>query len=319
MLKTILLLILIQILPTSLFVMRVSAAQTANIDQIQIEPVIIHKTLVWPDGTRYVGGVSQGKRWGKGTIFWTDGTRFIGTFTNDLRNGPGTMILEDGTIYRGYFKNDSLVDEPAARNKKPTTVQQNVAITPLVEPLIEPLVKPTAKAQPNSIQVKPASTGSTAIKTAATKIATTDPTGIALTDIALTDIALTNKAPLNLTPTNKDSARSITEAKAMMDLWAAAWSEKNIGQYLAYYSADFTVPGNLSRKQWEKLRRSRITKPKSIDVFLVYDNFAVSADGQVEIEFNQVYNSNLFSDQSRKRVALKKEGEFWLIMKETNL
>ena len=58
------------------------------------EPVT--KTLVWPDGTRYVGGVLDGKRSGKGTIFWQDGTRFVGQFENDMRNGPGTMILPDG-------------------------------------------------------------------------------------------------------------------------------------------------------------------------------------------------------------------------------
>jgi len=75
------------------------------------EPVT--KTLVWPDGTRYVGGVLDGKRSGKGTIFWQDGTRFVGQFENDMRNGPGTMILPDGTVYTGFFKNDELVDTEA--------------------------------------------------------------------------------------------------------------------------------------------------------------------------------------------------------------
>ena len=67
------------------------------------------KTLIWPDGTRYVGGFENGKRTGRGTIFWQEGSRFIGYFENDMRNGPGTMILPDGTVYRGYFKDDKLV------------------------------------------------------------------------------------------------------------------------------------------------------------------------------------------------------------------
>ena len=67
------------------------------------------KTLLWPDGTRYVGGIVNGKRTGRGTIFWQEGSRFIGYFENDMRNGPGTMILPDGTVYRGYFKDDKLV------------------------------------------------------------------------------------------------------------------------------------------------------------------------------------------------------------------
>ena len=68
------------------------------------------RTLVWSDGTRYVGGVLDGKRSGKGTIFWQDGTRFVGEFENDKRNGPGTMIMPDGTIYSGIFSNDQLIE-----------------------------------------------------------------------------------------------------------------------------------------------------------------------------------------------------------------
>lgn len=82
-----------------------------------------NRTLLCPDGTRYVGGVKDGKRAGKGTIFWQDGTRFIGNFANDQRNGPGTMILPDGSVYNGYFSNDVLVDPP---NKGST---DNVAAT----------------------------------------------------------------------------------------------------------------------------------------------------------------------------------------------
>ncbi len=48
----------------------------------------VTKVMAWPDGTRYVGGVLNGERAGKGTIFWQDGTRFIGQFENDMRNGP---------------------------------------------------------------------------------------------------------------------------------------------------------------------------------------------------------------------------------------
>ena len=44
------------------------------------------QTLMWPDGTRYVGEVLDGKRSGRGTIFWPDGTRFVGSFRNDLRD-----------------------------------------------------------------------------------------------------------------------------------------------------------------------------------------------------------------------------------------
>jgi len=54
---------------------------------------LVTKTLLWPDGTRYVGGVRDGKRTGKGTIFWQDGTRFVGTFVDDQRNGDRKSVV----------------------------------------------------------------------------------------------------------------------------------------------------------------------------------------------------------------------------------
>ncbi|MDE0759150.1 MAG: hypothetical protein OSB45_13405 [Pseudomonadales bacterium] len=44
-----------------------------------------NQTLSWPDGTRYVGGIKDGRRLGRGTIYWQDGTRYIGEFRADLR------------------------------------------------------------------------------------------------------------------------------------------------------------------------------------------------------------------------------------------
>ena len=94
------------------------------------------KTLMWPDGTRYVGGVVDGKRTGKGTIFWQDGTRFVGNFKNDGRNGPGTMILPDGTVYNGIFKNDELVSTTTAAEIQTIASTGNLSAE-LSEPVAE--------------------------------------------------------------------------------------------------------------------------------------------------------------------------------------
>ncbi|MBT3427907.1 MAG: hypothetical protein HOL98_18380 [Gammaproteobacteria bacterium] len=71
------------------------------------------QTLTWSDGTRYVGGIQDGKRHGRGTIYWQDGTRYIGEFRVDLRQGEGLLILPDGTTYRGLFDSDVLLTEDA--------------------------------------------------------------------------------------------------------------------------------------------------------------------------------------------------------------
>jgi len=76
------------------------------------------RVLEWPDGTRYEGGVLNGKKEGQGVITWSDGTRLEGNFSNDMLDGPARMILPDGTVLTGSFTGNQLiaeaVDEPVA-------------------------------------------------------------------------------------------------------------------------------------------------------------------------------------------------------------
>jgi hypothetical protein len=211
------------------------------------------KTLIWPDGTRYVGGVEDGKRSGKGTIFWQDGSRFVGTFKNDMRNGPGSMILHDGTVYNGYFKDDRLVEPPAGAP--------------------QPLPATHATPPPQ----------------------------------------LRIPGELPVTEITKEVKEQLV---ATIDLWAAAWSEKNVVQYLAYYSQDFDVPGRQSRNTWEALRRSRLMRPGYIRLKVTYQRFRIVAPNVAEVSFKQTYQSNLYSDETAKTLTLRKEGHDWKIIKE---
>lgn len=103
-----------------------AASETAD-----TTPVKKMQTLVWPDGTRYVGEVREGLRWGKGTIFWEDGTRFVGNFVAGQRQGSGTMILPDGTVYTGYFEDDQLVNPNETDNEpEPATTSDPTPPTP---------------------------------------------------------------------------------------------------------------------------------------------------------------------------------------------
>ena len=250
-------------------------------------------TLLWPDGTRYVGGVKEGKRSGKGTIFWQDGTRFVGTFVNDKRNGPGTMILPDGTVYNGYFEDDTLVERSeSVAQSEPTAPVAEISAADLAaaQPATETVVAPTTP--PVADQATEAPISSAAVAEPQTDV---------------------DQAPATLTPAMRE------EVQAAIDLWASAWSDQNVEQYLSAYAADFDVPGRQSRRQWEGLRRSRLTRPSRIEVSLSYDLFELLPDSQVQVDFTQIYDSNLFSDKTRKRLLLKKEDEQWKIASEQSL
>ncbi len=247
------------------------------------------RTLIWPDGTRYVGGVKDGKRSGKGTIFWEDGTRFVGNFKNDLREGPGTMILPDGTVYNGYFSNDKLVQAPA----ETAAPEAEIAAADIEEMSESPAPAVSTEPSPAPEQVAAAS--------APAQMPPPQPEIPGeIEEVPVTEIT--------------DAVKQ--ELTSMIDLWAAAWSEQNVPQYLDYYAEDFDVPGRQSRAAWEGLRRSRLSRPGFIDLDLTYERFEIIRPGVAEVTFNQVYRSDVYSDETTKTLTLTKEGPFWRILKE---
>lgn len=238
------------------------------------------QTLVWPDGTRYVGGVKDGKRSGKGTIFWQDGTRFVGSFVDDLRHGPGTMILPDGTVYNGYFENDALVQQ--------------------TDPRSEPTA-PIAVISSEDAQLAPAENTITSSETKPEPATPAAP------------------EPDESQPQQTLTVGMREDVQAAIEAWATAWSNQDVSAYLGAYSTQFEVPGRQSRRQWEGLRRSRLSRPSRIDVKVTYDTFELVAPNRVQVDFHQIYDSNLFSDRTNKRLTLIQEAGTWKIVSEASL
>lgn len=247
------------------------------------------KTLVWPDGTRYVGGVEDGKRSGKGTIFWQDGTRFVGTFVNDKRDGPGTMILPDGTAYNGYFQNDELVQQAQAESRSEPTA-------PIAEISANDVTSETTINVTESVTQPDAEPEVAAVVAAA--VSTPEPAQTALPEL------------------NVERRR---EVQAAIDLWASSWSDQDVDGYLASYASNFEVPGRQSRRQWEELRRSRLSRPSRIEVTISYDTFEVVAADQIQVDFNQIYDSNLYGGRTNKRLIMIQQDSGWKILSETSL
>jgi hypothetical protein len=313
----------------------------------QVDEEVVTKTLVWPDGTRYVGGVADGKRTGKGTIFWQDGTRFVGQFENDMRNGPGTMILPDGTVYTGYFRDDELVDteetialssaaaageldgledtelpmeadglgdepEPEAVTRtapseipiEEVPVPQEQAPEELLAEAQTPEEKAEEKAETAALEIAAVETPVEPDPTVPTEAATDVPTDMPAHD-----------------PFGDSDITEITEAVKSelietIDLWAAAWSDQNVNQYLAYYSDEFSVPGRQNRRTWEALRRSRLSRPSYINLDVTYQRFDLVETNIVDVFFRQTYRSNTYSDLTDKVLRMRKEDTDWKILVE---
>ena len=280
-----------------LFTLAFSEADAENPSGTKIQ------TLIWPDGTRYVGGVLNGKRSGKGTIFWKDGTRYVGHFEDDLRNGSGTMILPDGTVYTGFFKNDEIIDTEAD-----TTAFLGDTELPMEADSLSRL--PPSKKSEYSEDIQ------TADKLNATS-SSTFTESLDRTDNSL--ISSLNPSRKETLPTKMKSVDDSVKQELVntIDLWAAAWSDQDVTQYLSYYSKDFKAPAKKSRKAWERMRRTRLTKPSYIDLNIDYQNFELVDSGLVEVFLQQTYHSNTYRDSIDKVLKMQKEGTEWKIILES--
>lgn len=102
----------------------------------------------------------------------------------------------------------------------------------------------------------------------------------------------------------------------MVEDWAAAWSKKDVSQYLSYYARDFALPGRQSRAAWEAERRKRIDKPGNIQISV--DELDVSMDGpdRATVRFRQHYQAPWLKSSSNKTLVLIKHGGYWQIKQE---
>lgn len=104
--------------------------------------------------------------------------------------------------------------------------------------------------------------------------------------------------------------------KAAVAAWAAAWSNKDVAGYLGAYAPSFTPPGGQSRQAWEKERQARIVPRNKIEVTI--NDLKVRVDGdRASARFHQIYRSDQVNMSSRKVLDFVREGDRWLIVRES--
>ena len=99
--------------------------------------------------------------------------------------------------------------------------------------------------------------------------------------------------------------------------WAKAWSDQRVDDYLGFYAADFRPPRKMDRSAWEDLRRSRITKPRYIEITLDAVELALLSGGRARVSFEQTYRSDSYRDTVRKSFELVRGDGDWKILVES--
>jgi tetratricopeptide (TPR) repeat protein len=105
------------------------------------------------------------------------------------------------------------------------------------------------------------------------------------------------------------------EIAGAIDLWAAAWSRKDVKAYLAAYARDFKTPAGESRATWDAERQKRIAKPGAIQVS--YENLRITVDGDsATVKFRQHYKSASLKTSSNKVLLMGRRDGKWRILQE---
>ena len=168
-----------------------------------------------------------------------------------------------------------------------------------------PTASTTAPAQPKATPSAPPSAAPSAVAAPAKQAAPA--TAPQATPAAAVPAALKNS------PTAKTEE---AEVRAAVQAWAKAWSQKDMPRYFAAYTSTFTGAERQPRAKWESDRQVRIVSKKSISV--VANNLKIDVNGnKATAQFQQIYESDNFKGNSRKTLEMVKQGERWLIARET--
>lgn len=194
---------------------------------------------------------------------------------------------------------------PAAPPMAPTA-PQTPAPTPATDAAKVTAVAPVVAPQSATAAAAPAST----------KPITAAPATAVTPAPAAPAVAAPKPEPKKEDAQQKQAKADNTDIRNAVLAWAKAWSQKDMNRYLGAYASSFTPPDKMSRAKWESDRRARIVSKKTISVDV--NNFKVEATGnKATARFQQIYESDNFKGNSHKTLELVKQGDHWLITRET--
>ena len=134
---------------------------------------------------------------------------------------------------------------------------------------------------------------------------------------AATTVAAAKPAAPAPVPAAKPAAADPSgEVIKTLNGWARAWSDNDVNGYLGYYAPDFETPGGEPRSDWEAARKTRIAKPKKIEVKVEAPKVKFTSANRVTVTFRQNYRSPGLKVASTKTLVMVKTGERWLIQQE---
>ncbi len=98
--------------------------------------------------------------------------------------------------------------------------------------------------------------------------------------------------------------------------WSQAWSQQDADTYLSFYAPEFQTPSKVPRRDWETVRRQRLTKPGFIEVMVSDLKVLPINSTMVYVRFTQSYRSDTLQSVADKEFKLKQKNDRWEIAME---
>lgn len=138
--------------------------------------------------------------------------------------------------------------------------------------------------------------------------------------LRLENLDLSEEGPVSAPITSPGSSTSgdmRLQADVLMALqsWVKAWNAKSYDAYLSHYSTSFLPVDGVTFESWRQRKKVLMENAKFIRVEInVLD---VRFDGPIAtVRVQQTYQSNRYSDKSRKEVRLRLEEGRWKLLSE---
>jgi tetratricopeptide (TPR) repeat protein len=176
---------------------------------------------------------------------------------------------------------------------------------------------PAAPAAPVTPPAIPASAANKPVMPATPAVTAPVPAAKPATPVAAVPVTPPPKSePKKDDSQQKQAKAEQADIRNAIAAWAKAWSQKDMNRYLAAYGSSFSPADKMTRAKWESDRRVRIVSKKTISVDV--NNLKIDLAGnKATAHFQQVYESDNFKGNSHKTLEMVKQGDRWLITRET--
>lgn len=122
--------------------------------------------------------------------------------------------------------------------------------------------------------------------------------------------------PAPATPKPIPAVSEDKEVLTLLKKWSDSWASNDVDGYLSAYARDFKVPAGMTRASWEAQRRSRIEKPRLIQLEITDPQVTMTGNGTARVVFNQRYRSGPIDMSDVKTLSMRKTDGAWLIVEE---